>query len=446
MSVDQIIAEDQEYGLIVCQEGKAQRVLLRYIVLILNFRYGMQIIMAENLHEAATLLRTQGAHIRCVFVVQNEKVPHTVFRTLTLLGRLPVLFLCPMALVGAHTRVSKGLENVYLCAWERAFHRTESSLGNTIGKALDENNVDGLVDSALSPEELQKRIENRLKNMDTLPAMPEIVLRIMRLVSDPDSKVEVLEQVLLSDPSIVSKLLQVVNSPIFAGSGHKGDWNLKEAIVRLGLRKVGAIAQQIKLITSFVKPEDSNFDLRRYWEHSVGCALLADKICTNELIKLETEIEFDDYWIAALLHDIGKMILGLFFSEYFETVVGKMAENEEGLISFRQAETELGDVSHETIGQLLLIKSKVKEEIVEAVQSHHEVGETSSKLTCLISLVNNISKDLDIGYLAEEKGVYDESLLGQLGVTQDEIERLQETLGTFIVPEIKAVVAKCISS
>ncbi len=59
------------------------------------------------------------------------------------------------------------------------------------------------------------------------------------------------------------KIMQVANSPVFAGTG-RGESSLKEAIVRLGLRKVGAIAQQIALINSFVVPEDSGFDLQRF--------------------------------------------------------------------------------------------------------------------------------------------------------------------------------------
>ena len=37
------------------------------------------------------------------------------------------------------------------------------------------------------------------------PAIPEIALRIMRLVNDPNCDAEALEQVLLNDPAIVQK-------------------------------------------------------------------------------------------------------------------------------------------------------------------------------------------------------------------------------------------------
>ena len=50
---------------------------------------------------------------------------------------------------------------------------------------------------------------------------------------------EDLEDILVTDPAIVYRLLGVINSPVFAGSGHKGGWSLQEAIVRMGRRKGG---------------------------------------------------------------------------------------------------------------------------------------------------------------------------------------------------------------
>ena len=104
-----------------------------------------------------------------------------------------------------------------------------------------------------------------------------------------------LEKNLLGDPAIVHKLLQVISTPVFAGGGHKGNWTLREAIIRLGLKKVGVIAQQVKLMNSLVKPQDSNFDINRFWTHSLGTALIADKLYTDRLIPLRTKIEFNDY-------------------------------------------------------------------------------------------------------------------------------------------------------
>lgn len=295
-----------------------------------------------------------------------------------------------------------------------------------------------------SHQEAQQRVARRLQNLNTLPTLPEVALRILAMVDDPQVTVEDLENVLINDPAIVHKLLRVVNSPVFAGSGHQGGWTLQEAIVRLGRRKVGAIAHQIKLMNSLVRPEDSLFDLHRFWEHSVGCALIADRLYTQKLVPLPQAIAFNDYWIGGLLHDIGKLVMGFFFWHHFELVLSRMASED---ISFREAEKGFGDAAnHEYLGRLLLLTSSVGENLVEAVGTHHTTGNAPGSLVCLIHLANNISKDLGLGYLREERTEYSESVLKALDLTEEDVAELKEALGPAVAREIEEIVERCVQT
>ena len=66
-------------------------------------------------------------------------------------------------------------------------------------------------------------------------------------------------------------------------------------------------------MNSLVKPQESPFDLERYWMLSVSCALIADRPYREGTVKFARETPFNDYWIGSLLHDIGKLVLGFFF-------------------------------------------------------------------------------------------------------------------------------------
>jgi HD-like signal output (HDOD) protein len=104
-----------------------------------------------------------------------------------------------------------------------------------------------------------------------------------------------------------------MRSPVFSGTAPRTQkMTLKEIIARLGVKKVGAIAQQVKMINSLVKPEESEFDLKRFWEHSVGSAIIADKLQADGIVKFSKPIEFNEYWTGTLLHDVGKLVLGSF--------------------------------------------------------------------------------------------------------------------------------------
>jgi len=273
-----------------------------------------------------------------------------------------------------------------------------------------------------------ERVARRVRNVKTLPTLPEVALRIMTMVEDPKSTVEELEDVLTADPAIVHKLVQVVNSPLFAGSGHKGGWTLHDAIVRLGLQQVSAIGQQIKLMNSLVKPEESLFDLRRLWEHSVACAVVADRLYKGSMLPLTDDLKFNDYWIGALLHDSGKLVLGFFFWEHFEELLTAMAATD---TTFREAEKSAGDVAnHELLGRLLLVKSGVGDHLVQAVATHHTAGAQPSDLVCLVNLDNELSKELGFGYLEDEPRLYAAEVLHKLVLETADLVSLRERLGT----------------
>ena len=57
----------QEFAIIVREHGKAQQVLLKYTVMILNFAYGMQVAVCDNLKEGVVLLRRRSTAVRAVF-------------------------------------------------------------------------------------------------------------------------------------------------------------------------------------------------------------------------------------------------------------------------------------------------------------------------------------------------------------------------------------------
>ena len=438
-------APAQECGLIVQQEGKPQQVLAKFLNLMLNYQYGLSALMAQNLPRASSLLQRNTGSVRCAFLIQNqESRDKPVITALGKQGSIPLFMVVPQARLNAQQKVCQDLENVYYCSWERAFSHSDESLQYTANVGLDENGIGDLFQDIekIPYPVVQQQVERRLKNINTLPTLPEIIMRIMRMVNDPKTTTDELEQVLCTDPAIVMKLLQVVKSPVFAGTVQRGSWSLNEIIVRLGLKKVGAIAQQIKLINSLVKPEESQFDLRGFWEHSVGCAMIADKLCSDNMLPLKSTIEFSDYWIGALLHDIGKLVLGFFFWDWFSRVLDRV---QGAGISFRRAETGLGDsANHERLGRLLMMNANMGEELASAVGTHHASDKDPSELVCLLHIANNLCKDLGLGYLPEERGQYSKEVLETLGMTSSSVALLRSSLADNLTGEIKRMVEQCL--
>lgn len=435
----------QDCGLIVQQEGKPQQVLAKFLNLMLNYQCGLTIRVAEEQQRAAAILMEESKSVRCVFVIQNFEITKvSALEELGKNGSLPLFLVLPQQRLELQKNIADGRENVYFCAWENAFSNSDNSLQKIAGAALEKNGVGNIfqdIDDVPYPV-LQQRVERRLRNLNTLPTLPEIIMRIMRLVNDPETTTEQLEKLLCRDPAIVMKLLQVVKSPVFAGIGRTTSWSLADVIVRLGLKKVGAIAQQIKMINSLVKPGESEFDLRRFWEHSVGCAVIADRLYTKKMVKLPGAVEFNDYWIGSLLHDVGKLVLGFFFWDWFARVIEQCERNN---LAFRSVEAKMGDVaSHERVGQLLIINANMGETLAAAVGNHHGPGEDPSALLCLIHMADNLCKELGLGYLPSDKGRYDALVLQQLKLKRDDVVALRNALAEDVKDEVKGLVDLCL--
>jgi HD-like signal output (HDOD) protein len=427
-----------EYGLILQEDGPQQRALARIITLMLNYQYGIPTLTATTRTEARQVLGGED-HIRAVFAIDRLPPDPAAATELSQEGQRPLFWLCHDK---PNNPTSPALPQTHLFTWNELFSRLQPAVTETFSACGINRLWDADPSKKTKPAD-QHRILRLLQNLDTLPTLPQVILRIMRLISDPRSTAADLESALIRDPAVVHKLLRAISSPVFSGHGHTGAWTLKEAIVRLGRRKVGALVQQIKLINSFVKPQESGFDLKRFWLHSVACAVIADQLYTSGKLPLKATVQFDDYWIAALLHDIGKLFLGSFFWPYF-AAVSRRFEQEEQPSDFRRAEAHFGDIAnHEHIGRLLLIKSKMPAGLIEAVATHHSGGPTPRPLVCLIHLADNLCKDLGQGYLPESRACYNPAVLRAMRLRPTDTQALLESLPPDLQNDIDEFVGRC---
>jgi HD-like signal output (HDOD) protein len=429
----------KEFALIILQEGKPQRLLLNFIRLMLNYKYGLNMEVVPDLLEAAQRFRRKGESICSVFIIQSEPVSlRSVVPVLTRRGAIPLLLLLPAAQVDELRPASAEVGNVFLCAWQEAFKTTDASLAGITTVAFEANGIGSLPEALRQKDAFTEHLKTRLKSLTTLPTLPAIVLRIMTLIRNPEATMDQLETILCRDPAVVLKVMQVVNSAAFSGDREQR-WTLKDALVRLGLKQVGAIAQQIAMINSFIKPQESQFDLRRFWEHSVACAVVADRLCSGKLVTLEEEIPFDEYWLAALLHDIGKLVQGLFYWEVFEQMLTQMGKK-----PFREVEEQFGVVDHESIAELILTKADMNSAIVQGVALHHSIGEPPNPLARLLYLADNLSKELGLSSLPDEPVKYDKTILDSFKLGREDVQQLKESLEESVIEEVKKMVDQCL--
>jgi len=224
-----------------------------------------------------------------------------------------------------------------------------------------------------------------------LPSLPDRYARIQEVINDPTSSATDLARIVDTDQATSTMILKVANSPMYNPT-HQYSGTLPMAIARLGTRETGHIAMTMSLIYGFAIPV-SMPRIRAFWAHAFGVASLSRKMA--DLLHLDKE----ELFIAGLLHDIGRAILGIRVDmKYFEGKMGQLCGNE--LIA---AEQQAYGVDHAEAGLEILRLWKFPKKIREAVGNHHNKN-TNFAMNRIIRLANHEAHKLfpniaDIGQI-----------------------------------------------
>jgi len=222
----------------------------------------------------------------------------------------------------------------------------------------------------------RQQIIDSIINVTELPTQAG---QILALINDPDFQIKELEKAITTSPSLSAMLLRLSNSVFFSGS--RSISSVHQAIMRLGARKI----YEIVLATS--TGQMASKELKGYglppgelWKKMVLTAFV-----TIELADI-LEIDVPDHtFTAALLHGIGKILLGSVLEVDADPILETAKRDS---IPFHESEEKILGINHAEAGAILLDKWQLPPEIVFAVRHYNEpsAAEKNDIVTDLIHL------------------------------------------------------------
>jgi len=209
---------------------------------------------------------------------------------------------------------------------------------------------------------LPDRVRVGIEELQALPTLPAVALRVMDLARDPETPIETLAQLIERDPALSAAILRVVNSAFYERPHPIS--SLQRALVVLGVTEVRRICLVVAVFKAFPgRPGQQGLDRKLFWQHSAACGVAARRLC--ELLKTPHDGE---EFTAGLLHDVGKLILDLCFPEtYREAVAIAHRDN----CSMADAERGVFDADHAEVGAWLAERWKLPEDLTAAIRWHH---------------------------------------------------------------------------
>ncbi len=234
-----------------------------------------------------------------------------------------------------------------------------------------------------------KVLDYIFEELNAVPNFPETAFRALRMLENENVNFQDLAKVIRYDATITANFLKLVNSAYF-GLRRKVE-SLPQAFALLGLNQIrffliAACAGQ------YLNKPLRGYNLSPYevWLHSLGCGVFAELLC--EKIKVS---QADHVFTAALLHDIGKIVLDMFVGGELE-VIKELVKEEK--LSFMEAEIMVLGTDHAVVGAELLRRWGFPQEIIFAVRAHHDEDlMLQSRTSATVALANVLVNLLGIG-------------------------------------------------
>ena len=223
---------------------------------------------------------------------------------------------------------------------------TETQAQDKIGDALKAQRFQMLEDIA---QELQGDV--------VFPTYFDAVLRLRKVLLDPNQSIGDIASAVSIEPLISAKLLNLANSVAFNPQGREVT-EMKSAITRLGLNAVRSTAMAIVMSQLLRAKGMADYAALTHslWEHSIKTASAAKVIAKNL-----TKLNADEAFLAGLIHD-----LGAFYMLYRATQYDELRSRPDSV-------KYLIIQWHESIGVSLLGALGIPEEIVQATVDHDQL-------------------------------------------------------------------------
>jgi HD-like signal output (HDOD) protein len=241
-------------------------------------------------------------------------------------------------------------------------------------------------------------IHERVKAIETTPAIPSIFLPLLDLLNLPPDQVKLDEVVKLVsyDKTIAAQCLRAASSPLFGLP--KAPESIKGAVLALGLRRVQTILMTCCLGDAF-PTQDWALNPTVFWRHSLGCALICRKF-SDKLASSDGEKAY----MAGLLHDIGFLVNCMVFAEEFAKAAAH-AEREE--IPLDEAEHITMGFTHCETGRALAENWHIADDLTQVIAFHHapESSDSAQPLVALVHLSDLLCRmrGMDYGYYERHK-------------------------------------------
>ncbi len=206
--------------------------------------------------------------------------------------------------------------------------------------------------------------------------MPQILIKLIELLQADDAGMAELAELIGKDAGMTAKVLAVSGSSAYHRASRGA--SLEPALAALGTDMIKTLVISESVFQTFNSfPHSGSADLRPFWRHALGAAVVA-----RDIARMTGYPQTEEAWLAGLLHNVGR--LALLAAAPREYGVNFMARDDEDLCAVEQRTLQ---ITHTEAGAWLVERWNLDSFLADSVLYHHEPAERLATAHPLIRIV-----------------------------------------------------------
>ena len=232
-------------------------------------------------------------------------------------------------------------------------------------------------------------ISKIMARVEAFPGIPSTVGRLLTLLDDPETGVEEIENVLRVDAGLTANILKLANAAYFGFANQVS--SVRQAVVLLGARRLNQLVMT-SCVNAVMEGPVPGYELPagELWRHSIAVSVAAEG-----LAKMLKRPQVDEVFTAALLHDVGKLVLG----EFLAAGLSRVDNQTDPEMSFEAVERKVLGADHAEVGARILEHWSFPDALVRAVRYHHtpDAADPPSAVIDIVHVANVLCLMIGIG-------------------------------------------------
>ena len=232
-------------------------------------------------------------------------------------------------------------------------------------KPCDEKMLIPALEEAMAAREFisNKAVLGKIARIEHLPVLPRAFTRITDELSKGEPSPKLVGEIVAEDAGLTANILKLVNSAYFGLA--RPISTPQQAVIILGVNVIRSVILSLHVFKSFETSAETSFSLSKLWAHCMRTASITRAIAKVEGLGKE---DADNAYIAALLHDVGKLLLSAHCADECSEIMREVRASNRRVAD---VEAERLGLTHAQVGAYLLGLWGLPSSVVHAVALHH---------------------------------------------------------------------------